>query len=106
MKLYETLSSNNDNMFTMSRGGPNPGAAFNHSNNSSTVLVEMSARTISKNVGPETSGIDMLLSGIDMLLLAELIPKQAMFVFIERVLPACTSAILKSGVEITAPPRP
>ena len=103
MKLYETLSSNNDNMFTMSRGGPNPGAAFNHSNNSSTVLVEMSARTISKNVGPE---IDMLFSCIDMLLLAEIIPKQAMFVFIERVLPACTSSILKSGVEITAPPRP
>jgi hypothetical protein len=99
MKLYETLSSNNDNMFTMSRGGPNPGAAFNHSNNSSTVLVEMSARTISKNVGPETSCIDMLL-------LAEFIPKQAIFVFIERVLPACTSSILKSGVEITAPPRP
>ena len=99
MKLYETLSSNNDNMFTMSRGGPNPGAAFNHSNNSSTGLVEMSARTISKNVGPETSCIDMVL-------LAELIPKQAMFVFIERVLPACTSSILKSGVEITAPPRP
>lgn len=99
MKLYETLSSNNDNMFTMLRGGPNPGAAFNHSNNSSTVLVEMSARTISKNVGPKTSSIDMLS-------LAELIPKQAMFVFIERVLPACTSAILKSGVEITAPPRP
>jgi hypothetical protein len=62
--------------------GPRPGSAFNHPNNSTTVLVEMSAWTISKYVGPETSSIDMLLS--------ELIPKQAMFVFIERVLPACT----------------
>jgi hypothetical protein len=86
-------------MFTMSSGGPRPGAACNHSNNSSTVLVEMSARTISKYVGPETSCIDMLL-------LSELIPKQAMFVLIERVLLACTSSILKSGVEIKAPPRP
>ena len=78
----EAFSCNYDNMFTMLSGGPRPGAAFNHSNNSSTVLVEMSAWTISKYVGPETSCIVMLLS--------ELIPKQAMLVLTERVLPACT----------------
>ncbi len=83
----ETLSSNPDNMFTISRGGPRPGAAFNHWNNSSSVLVEMSACTISEYVRPETSCIDMLLFST---LLSELIPKQAMFVLIERALPAGT----------------